>query len=121
MILAELVGILYFIWAPYAMRIFVNAPEAIEFGVIHCRTTALFFFLLAFSHCAAGVMRGCGKSFMPMAAMLAFWCRRPDPLRFHRHQIVPVFQTISWAYPLTWFLSSVAFFVSLVRMDWKKL
>ena len=74
MILAELVGILDFIWAPYAMRIFVNAPEAIEFGVIHCRTTALFFFLLAFSHCAAEVMRGCGKSFMPMAAMLAFWC-----------------------------------------------
>ena len=121
MVLAELVGILYFIWAPYAMRIFVNAPEAIEFGVIHCRTTALFFFLLAFSHCAAGVMRGCGKSFMPMAAMLAFWCGVRILYVSIAIQIVPVFQTISWAYPLTWFLSSVAFFVSLVRMDWKKL
>ena len=121
MILAELVGILYFMWAPYAMRIFVNAPEAIEFGVIHCRTTALFFFLLAFSHCAAGVMRGCGKSFMPMAAMLAFWCGVRILYVSIAIQIVPVFQTISWAYPLTWFLSSVAFFVSLVRMDWKKL
>lgn len=66
-------------------------------------------------------MRGCGKSFMPMAAMLAFWCGVRILYVSIAIQIVPVFQTISWAYPLTWFLSSVAFFVSLVRMDWKKL
>lgn len=36
--------------------------EAIRFGTIHGRTVALFFFLLAFSNCASGVLRGAGKS-----------------------------------------------------------
>lgn len=53
--------------------------------------------------------------------MLAFWCGVRILYVSIAIQIVPVFQTIYWAYPLTWFLSSVAFFVSLVRMDWKKL
>ena len=122
MILAELVGILYFYVGSLCDEdLCKRLRRPIEFGVIHCRTRRCFLFLLAFSHCAAGVMRGCGKSFMPMAAMLAFWCGVRILYVSIAIQIVPVFQTISWAYPLTWFLSSVAFFVSLVRMDWKKL
>ena len=49
MAMAELVGICLFIWVPILLRIFVDVPEAIEFGTIHGRTVALFFFLLAFS------------------------------------------------------------------------
>ena len=30
----------------------------------------------------------------------------------------PVFQTISWAYPLTWSLSAVAFLIYYFRADW---
>ena len=62
MVLAELVGLVLLLTAPPALRFFVDEPEAIQFGAIHARVVAPFFFLLAFSHCAAGVLRGCGKS-----------------------------------------------------------
>ena len=118
MAMAELVGICLFIWVPILLRIFVDVPEAIEFGTIHGRTVALFFFLLAFSNCATGVLRGVGKSIVPMFTMLICWCGIRVLYVTIAIRIIPVFRTISSAYPLTWTLSSIIFIVFLLRMDW---
>ena len=118
MAMAELVGICLFIWVPILLRIFVDMPEAIEFGTIHGRTVALFFFLLAFSNCATGVLRGVGKSIVPMFTMLICWCGIRVLYVTIAIRIIPVFRTISSAYPLTWTLSSIIFIVFLLRMDW---
>lgn len=117
-ILAELIGALFYVIAPHALRFFVDSPEAIEFGTIQARTVSLFFFLLAFSHCAAGVLRGCGKSFVPMVTMLLFWCGVRILYVTQALKVNYAFRTISWAYPLTWFLSSVVFLVFLLKSDW---
>lgn len=121
MVLAELVGAVIYVWAPYALRFFVNSEEAVKFGIIHARTVAPFFFLLAFSHCAAGIMRGCGKAFIPMVTMLLFWCGVRILYVTLAVKEFPVFKTISWAYPLTWTLSSVLFLAVLLKLDWDKL
>ena len=118
MVLAELVGLVLLLTAPPALRFFVDEPEAIQFGAIQARVVAPFFFLLAFSHCAAGVMRGCGKSFVPMVTMLAFWCCVRVVYVTLATRVFPVFSTISWAYPLTWCLSSVVFLLFLLKSDW---
>ena len=118
MALAELVGAALLFTASPALRVFVSEPEAVRFGVIHARVVAPFFFLLAFSHCAAGVLRGCGRSFVPMATMLAFWCCVRVTYVTLAVRAFPVFQTISWAYPLTWSLSSVVFLLFLLKSDW---
>ncbi len=115
---AELIGVVFLFAAPPALRFFVDVPEAIGFGAIHARVVAPFFFLLAFTYCAAGVLRGCGKSFVPMATMLAFWCCVRVLYVTLATRAMPVFQTISWAYPLTWGLSSVVLLLFLVRSDW---
>jgi len=120
MVLAELVGAALFLGAPCALRFFVDSEQAVSFGVIHARTVSLFFFLLAFSHCAAGVLRGCGKSIVPMVTMLAFWCGVRIFYVTAAVRVFPAFQTISWAYPLTWSLSSVTFLFFLLRSDWTK-
>lgn len=120
MITAELLGVLIYFTAPTLLRIFVDTPESIAFGTIHSHVTAMFFFLLAFSHCAAGVLRGCGKAIVPMIAMLTFWCGVRVIYVTNILKIIPQFQMISWAYPLTWFLSSVLLLIILLRMDWTK-
>lgn len=120
MVLAELLGILFYFVAPLSLRIFVDSAEAISYGTIQSRTVAPFFFLLAFSHCAAGILRGCGKSFIPMVTMLAFWCGVRILYVTAFLKIYPAFQTISWAYPLTWFLSSVVFLFFLIKSDWSR-
>lgn len=118
MVLAELIGVVFYFGAPYALRFFVDSAEAVAYGTIHSQTVAPFFFLLAFSHCAAGVMRGCGKSLVPMITMLAFWCGVRILYVTVALKLVPEFRMISWAYPLTWGLSSVVFLVFLLKSDW---
>lgn len=117
-VLAELFGLLFFVGAPYALRLFVDTPEAIAFGTTQARTVSLFFFLLAFSHCAAGVLRGCGKSIVPMITMLLFWCGVRVTYVTQAVKLIPEFRTISFAYPLTWSLSSIVFLVFLLKSDW---
>lgn len=121
MAVAELIGVVLYLLAPQALHIFVKEPLAIEFGTIHCRTISLFFFLLAFSNCTAGVLRGCGKSLVPMIVMLAFWCGVRILYVTQALRVWPVFATISWAYPLTWSLSSIVYVIFLLRMDWNGL
>lgn len=116
--LAELIGVVIFIIAPFALGIFVKEPEAISYGLIHARTTALFFFLLAFSHCAAGVLRGCGKAIVPMITMLLFWCGVRICYVTLALKVFPVYRTIAWAYPITWACSTIVFLVFLLKSDW---
>lgn len=119
-LLAELLGVLIYFNAPSLLRIFVDTKESIEYGLLHVHVTSLFFFLLAFSHCAAGVLRGLGKAFIPMITMLCFWCGvRVTYVTCILH-FVPKFQMISWAYPLTWTLSAVLFAIVLLKIDWEK-
>ena len=120
MITAELMGVLIYFTAPVLLKFFVDTTESIQYGTTHAKVTALFFFLLALSHCAAGVLRGCGKAFVPMMTMLAFWCGVRVVYVTSILKIIPQFQMISWAYPLTWSLSSVVFMIVLLRMDWNR-
>ena len=82
-IIAELIGLVIFFGISPLLRIFVNAPEAIAFGKIHARTVSLFFCILSFSHCAAGVIRGCGKSVVPMIGMLLSYYLRHSGAENH--------------------------------------
>lgn len=117
-IFAELIGFGLNAIAPAALRCFVSSEEAIRYGEIHIEVTYAFFFLLAFSHCAAGVLRGCGKAVVPMITMLAFWCGVRILYVTLAIQVWPVYNTIAWAYPLTWSLSSIVFLVFLLCSDW---
>lgn len=70
-ILAEIIGIIFFLAAPTLIALFSNDPQVIEYGALQAKTIAPFFFLLAFSHCLAGILRGAGKSTVPMLVMLS--------------------------------------------------
>ncbi len=115
---AELIGIAFYFGIEPMLRFFVDEEQAVAFGKMHSHVTTLFFCLLAFSHCAAGVLRGCGKSIVPMAAMLTFWCGLRIIYVTNALKFMPQFTTISWAYPLTWSCSSIVFLLFLLFSDW---
>lgn len=117
-IISEFIGLISFTFAPTFIGIFTHSAEAISYGVIQARTTTLFYFLLAFSHAAAGILRGCGKAMVPMVTMLGFWCGFRILYVTTAIQFIPVFRTISAAYPITWSLSSIVFLWFLLRADW---
>ena len=108
-LMAEIVGLCIYFGSPWLIGAFSREPEVIAFGVQQAHTAALFYCLLAFSHCSAGILRGLGRPVVPMMVMLMVWCALrityiTITLHFI-HQIGVVF----WAYPITWSISSVLF------------
>ena len=117
-IMAELVGILSYVFAPQLIGIFAKSEASIDYGTQHMRTICLFYCLLALSHCIAGIMRGAGKATVPMFTMLACWCLIRVTYITIAVKISPVLTTVSWAYPITWTLSSIVFLVYFFKADW---
>ena len=117
-IMAELIGVTMYILAPQLIDMFAESEEALSFGVRHCRTICLFYCLLAFSHCAAAILRGAGKATIPMVVMLVFWCVVRVTYITLAVQVVNELTTVSWAYPLTWCCSTVIFSIYLLKADW---
>ena len=95
-----------------------NNPDVIAIATLHARTESLFYFLLAFSHCISGILRGAGKSAVPMYVMLASWCALRITYITIAVRLIPVVQTIYWAYPLTWSVSSIIFLIYYLKVDW---
>jgi putative MATE family efflux protein len=117
-ILAECVGVIVYTFMPYLARAFDSTPEVVAIATQQAHTESLFFFLLAFSHCIAGIMRGAGKSTVPMFTMLVSWCLiRIIYITIAVHFIAKI-QVIFWAYPLTWSISSVIFLIYFLKADW---
>lgn len=116
--LAEAIGLLISIFAPILIGIFNSEPEVIEVGVLRSRITSLFFFLLALSHCLAGILRGAGKTKVPMFVMLISWCVIRITYITVMVRIIPDIRVIFWAYPITWSISSLAFIVYYKKANW---
>lgn len=118
-ILAEAVGVIIYIAAPVLISLFNSEPGVVDYGVRYARTTTLFYFLLAFSHCSAGILRGAGKAIVPMLVMLACWCIIRITYITTAVRFIPEIKMIFWAYPLTWTLSSIVFLIFYLRIDWE--
>ncbi|MBR5774346.1 MAG: MATE family efflux transporter [Clostridia bacterium] len=117
-LLAEVVGVISYVFAPQLIGFFSETQEAIGFGVVHMRRICLFYCLLAFSHCIAGIMRGAGKATVPMFTMLACWCIIRVSYITVAVRFIPELTTVSTAYPITWALSSIIFLIYFLKADW---
>lgn len=118
MVMAEAFGVMFYFSSPYLIQIFNDDPDVIRIGVMQSQTTALFFFLLAFSHAIASVARGSGKAFVPMLVMLTFWCLVRVSYIYIALSISNDIHLIFWAYPITWSLSSIVYLIYYFRSDW---
>lgn len=116
--LAEVVGVLIYFFIPKLILIFTNDPEVMSYSIKQAHIITLFYFLLALSHSMAGIMRGAGKSIVPMIVMLCCWCVIRVTYITIITSLIKKIEVIFWAYPLTWSLSSIAFLIYYLRGDW---
>ena len=116
--LAELIGIIVFLFAPQLIAAFDSTPEVIRFGVEKARSAALFYCFLAYSHSIASILRGAGRSIVPMAIMIFFWCVIRVLFLSVTIPITHSIQMIYIVYPLTWVSSSLVFLLYYKRADW---
>lgn len=118
LVLAELIGLGIYATIPVLIRAFNGEPEIIAFGVHQARTVTPFFFLVAYSHCMAGLLRGAGKSAVPMYIMMVCWCLIRVTYISIIVRFIPSIDVIFLAYPLTWTLSSALFLLCYLKYDW---
>ena len=118
LILAETVGILIWLFGPQVIGFFGGEAESIAYGTLQAKTVTLFYFLLAFSHSAAAIMRGAGKSTVPMYVMMVSWCAIRIAYVTTVSRLFDNIQLVFIAYPITWTISSVIFLVYLLKADW---
>ena len=52
----------------------MDEPQVIQYGVERAHYATILFFLLAYSHGVSAILRGVGKSVVPMVVMLVCWC-----------------------------------------------
>lgn len=117
-VLAEAIGLVIWLAAPFLIGLFSDDPAVIELGTKQARIESLFFCLLAFSHAVAAVCRGAGKVFVPMSVMLAIWCvLRIMYITIMMHYVHEI-QYIYWAYPITWGISSIIYLFYYLFADW---
>ena len=117
-VMAEIVGLCSYFFAPQLIGFFNDSPEVIRYGVQHMQSISLFYCLLAFSHCMAAVMRGAGKATVPMFTMLACWCVIRVSYITVAVRFINKLTTVSFAYPITWTLSSIVLFIYFLKADW---
>ena len=117
-VMAEIIGVLSYIFAPQLIAFFNDAPDVVDYGTRHMRTICLFYCLLAFSHCVASILRGAGKVNAPMITMMVCWCFIRVTYITIAVRFVNELTTVSFAYPLTWSLSSIIFLIYLIKGDW---
>ncbi len=117
-LLAELFGILFVATAPTLIGLFNDQPDVVAYGVLMARTIAPFYFLMATSHCVAGVLRGAGKAKVPMFVMLICWCVIRVSYITIAVRFIPHIQTVMYAYPITWTLSFIVFLLYYFKADW---
>lgn len=116
--LAEVIGVIVWVFSPALIGLFSDTAGVIEFGVRQAKVEALFYCMLALAHCIAGVLRGAGKARVPMIIMLSFWCvLRVSYITAALH-FYPWIEVVFSAYPLTWSTSCIAFLLYFFKADW---
>lgn len=116
--MSQVVGIIIWILAPYLIALFNSDPGVIEQGVMRAKIIAPFYFLLATTHCISGILRGAGKTYVPMIIMLVSWFLIRISYITIMVNIIPDIRVVHWAYPLTWFISSAALIIYYKKSDW---
>lgn len=116
--LTEMIGVIFWLFAPTLVGMFSNSSEVIAYGVRQARVETLFYCMLALAHCIAGIMRGAGKATVPMVIMLGFWCVLRVTYITTALYFFPHIEIVFSAYPLTWTTSCVAFLIYFFKADW---
>lgn len=120
MSLAGGIGVFLHFYAPQFIALFNNDPNVIAAGLTRATIPTLFYALLAFSHCSAAILRGSGRSIVPMLVMLFSWCVVRVIYVTTIMKFIQDLTVVFYVYPITWALSSIIFTIYLLKSNWLK-
>ena len=120
-VMAELFGVFVFLFVPKLVGLFSSDLAVVAYGVQQARVESLFFFLLAITHACAGILRGAGKTMIPMAVTLGAWCVFRIAYIEGLIRVIPNINVVFSTYPVTWLASSVLLLWFLKKQGWSNM
>lgn len=90
----------------------------VGYGTTHMRTVCLFYFLMAFSHGVSAILRGTGKSIIPMGVIMFAWCGFRMVYVSIATKLFEGIQAVFWVYPISWALSAGIFLLYILKVNW---
>lgn len=120
MIMSVILGVIFYLFSSQIIGLFSDDIEVIKHGIQRTMICCIFYFLISFSYGVTGVLRGAGKSIIPMIVMLFSWCIIRVIYIEITIRFIEDVRVIYWAYPLTWLISSIIFFFLYKFTNWKQ-
>ena len=115
------VSCLLLLFGERLMYLFTQDAIVIEYGLMMMHVLVPLYFLLAITHAFNGIIRGMGKTLVPMVVMIVCWCA----MRMAWILItVPIFndiRTVFFGWPITWLASSIFFIIYYKNLKWDEM
>ena len=119
LIVSELIGLGTAFFAPSIIGAFNPSAAVIAYGVGRAQVVGPFFFLVAYTHTMAAVLRGAGKPVTPTVVFIACWCVVRIVVVTICRDLLPVIDVIYWIYPFTWTLSATTLHILYKKLKWE--
>lgn len=111
-------SVIIFFSAPSLLQVFSSNPKVIEYGKIMMLCVTPGYLFLTLSQCICGVLRGVGKTNIPMFVLIGCWCVfrvvwvTITTNLFHNI----IFVDLGW--PVSWVLSTIILLIYYYKVNW---
>ena len=121
MSITGVVGVVVMIFAGQSVRLFIQDPAVVEFGVLFLRANTTFLLFNCVNHTLAGALRGRGDSKGPMVIMLTcFVVVRQIYLFIVTRFVANTPFTVGFGYPVGWTSCCICEVTYFIRRWWRK-
>ena len=121
MSITGVVGVVVMIFAGQSVRLFIQDPAVVEFGVLFLRANTTFLLFNCVNHTLAGALRGRGDSKGPMVIMLTcFVVVRQIYLFIVTRFVANTPFTVGFGYPVGWTSCCICAVTYFIRRWWRK-
>ena len=107
-------GVSFYLFGPYLLRIFTDSPEAIQYALNRMKYVCLLYFICGVMDVLVGFLRGVGYSIIPMIVSLLGVCAFRILWIFTVYEANPSPDNLYISYPISWTITSVVLIVCIL-------
>ena len=100
------------------LSIFSSDSEVIKYGLMMMHTLIPMYFLLTITHALNGIIRGAGKTKVPMMVMIVCWCCMRMAWILTTVPLFNDIQFVFYGWPITWAASSLWLIIYYLSHKW---
>lgn len=104
--------------APYLLGIFSSNPEVIEYGKKMMICVVPGYLFLTLSQCICGVLRGVGRTNVPMFVLIGCWCVFRVAWVMITTDIFHNIIFVNLGWPISWVLSTIILVIYYRKANW---